>query len=239
MSDRLALVTGGTGAVGREVVRSLVAADVRTVFTFHENRELASELAREESSRAEALDLRDPAAVRGLVARIEDEDGRTPDLFVHAAAITGGTASIEELTDEAWREVHEVNAHSALVAAQALAPGMAKAGGGDVVLVGALDRAQSLPLPVAFAASQGMLSAMTMALAKELGPQGIRVNVVSLGLLEGGLSDGLDKSLREDYLRFSALRRAGTPAEAARVITWLALENSYVNGRVVAVNGGI
>jgi 3-oxoacyl-[acyl-carrier protein] reductase len=78
-----------------------------------------------------------------------------------------------------------------------------------------------------------------MALAKELGPGGVRANVVSLGMLEEGLSREVDPKLMADYKSFSALRRLGTPAEAAKAILWLALENTYVNGRVVAVNGGI
>lgn len=116
---------------------------------------------------------------------------------------------------------------------------MARAGYGSIVLVGALDRTQSLPAPVPFAASQGMLAAMTMALAKELGPSGILVNMVALGILEEGLARALSPQVRADFLSFSALRRAGTPREAARAILWLALENTYMSGKVMPVNGGI
>jgi 3-oxoacyl-[acyl-carrier protein] reductase len=84
-----------------------------------------------------------------------------------------------------------------------------------------------------------MLSAMTMALAKELGPSGIRVNMVALGILDSGLSRELNPKLVADYKTFSALRRLGTPAEAAKAILWLALENTYMNGKVLSVNGGI
>jgi 3-oxoacyl-[acyl-carrier protein] reductase len=108
-----------------------------------------------------------------------------------------------------------------------------------MVLVGAMGRAQSITLPVHFAASQGMLSAMTMTLAKELGPRGIRVNMVALGLLESGLSRGISPELEADFKNCSALRRLGTPEEAARAILWLALENTYMNGEVVPVNGGL
>jgi 3-oxoacyl-[acyl-carrier protein] reductase len=124
------------------------------------------------------------------------------------------------------------------VACQELAPSMAPRGG-HVVLVGAIDRAQSIPAPVHFAASQGALAAMVMALGKELGPRGIRVNMVALGLLEGGLSREISPALVADYKAFSALRRLGTADEAARAILWLALENTYMSGEVVPVNGGI
>ena len=78
-----------------------------------------------------------------------------------------------------------------------------------------------------------------MGLAKELGPRGIRVNLAALGLLEGGISQGLSKKLRDDYLALSALRRLGRPEEVARVLVWLALDNCYLSGKVIPINGGI
>ena len=95
-----------------------------------------------------------------------------------------------------------------------------------------------MPLPPAYAASQGALSALAMALAHELGAD-LRVNLVALGVLDAGLSRQLSAGRRKDYQTFSALRREGTPAEAASVITWLALENRYIHGKVIAANGGI
>jgi 3-oxoacyl-[acyl-carrier protein] reductase len=182
-------------------------------------------LAGEFGQRAVALDLADEAAVRLFAQGLEE----APRVVVHAAAT---------LSDDS-RTALAVNAQSACAAVQELAPRMAEAGGGDVVFLGALDRTQSLPLPVAFAASQGALAAMTMALAKELGPGGIRVNMIAVGLLEEGLSGRLDPKLLEDYKTFSALRRAGKAIEIARAVEWLACENTYMSGRVMPVNGGI
>jgi 3-oxoacyl-[acyl-carrier protein] reductase len=84
-----------------------------------------------------------------------------------------------------------------------------------------------------------MLGAMVMAIAHELGPRGVRINMVALGILNEGLSQGLLAQSRKDYETFSALRRVGTPDEAARMIVWLALENRYIQGKIVPVNGGI
>jgi 3-oxoacyl-[acyl-carrier protein] reductase len=80
---------------------------------------------------------------------------------------------------------------------------------------------------------------MTMALAKELGASGVRANMIALGILDQGLSGGMDEALLADYRRFSALRRTGTPAEVARAAVWLALDNRYMTGRVIPVNGGL
>ena len=232
MSRSPALVFGGTGSVGSEVLRGLAESGVPAVFTWHEREERARALSREYGHRAVQADLRDADRARA-VAR---DSGAV--VFVHCAA-TNPAASMAGVDDETWRAVQAVNCESAFLACQELAPGMARAGGGHVVFVGALDRSQALPLPVVFAACQGMLSAMAMAMAKELGPRRILVNMVALGVLESGLSSGLDAGLIADYRAMSALRRLGRPEEAARAALWLALENTYMSGKVLAVNGGI
>jgi 3-oxoacyl-[acyl-carrier protein] reductase len=232
-----ALVFGGTGVLGAEVLRGLARASVPTAFTWHQSRERAHALASELSQRPVQVDLSDAVATRAALRGLREE-GFVPNLFIHCAGVNPG-ASLGDITDEQWGKTMAVNCHSAFIACQELAPAMAQAGEGHFVLVGALDRTQSAPSPVHFAASQGALSAMAMAVAKELGPKGVRINVVALGLLEGGMSREVGEKLVADYKGFSALRRLGRPEEAAKAILWLALENTYMNGKVLPVNGGI
>ncbi len=234
---RRALVLGGSGAVGGAVVEALVGRGVDVAFTFHSGRERALALSRAHGARAVAVDLARPDAVRGLVRGL-DAEGQAPDILVHAAAITRAPRLVD-LGDDDWAAMLAVNVTSAVVAAQALAPGLAARGGGDLIFLGGLDRAQSVAAPVGYAATQGALAAMTMALAKELGASGVRANLLALGILDQGLSRGMDEALVADYRRFSALRRTGTPAEVARVVAWLALDNRYITGRVIPVNGGL
>jgi 3-oxoacyl-[acyl-carrier protein] reductase len=223
--------------VGTEVLRGLARASVPTAFTWHQSRERALALASELSMRPVQVDLADAMATRGVLRALREE-GFVPNLFIHCAG-TNPSTSLPNITDESWHKTMAVNCQSAFIACQELTPAMAQAGEGHLVLVGALDRTQSAPSPVHFAASQGALSAMAMAVAKELGPKGVRINVVALGLLEGGLSREVGEKLVADYKGFSALRRLGRPEEAAKAILWLALENTYMNGKVLPVNGGI
>jgi NAD(P)-dependent dehydrogenase (short-subunit alcohol dehydrogenase family) len=237
VARRRALVLGGSGAVGAAVVEALAGRGVEVVFTFHSARQRALEISQTHAARALAVDLSRPNAVRELVRGLEAE-GQGPDLLVHAAAVTRARR-LGDLGDADWAEMLAVNVTSAVVAAQALAPGLAARGGGDLIFLGGLDRAQSVAAPVGYAATQGALAAMTMALAKELGASGVRANMLALGILDEGLSRGMEEALLADYRRFSALRRTGTPAEVARVVAWLALDNRYITGRVIPVNGGI
>ncbi|HVR86822.1 MAG TPA: SDR family oxidoreductase [Planctomycetota bacterium] len=224
---RRALVFGGTGAVGREVLRAFAQAGIPTTFTYGKSAERARALASEYSQQALPVDLSDEAAVRALVRGLEE----TPTVFIHAAAILDSPLG--------FRAIQAVNVTSAFAAVEELAPRMARGGGGEIIFLGALDRTQSLPLPVAFAATQGALSAMAMAMARELGPRRIRVNLIAVGILSEGLSRSLAPERLEEFKTFSALRRVGTAAEVASAIRWLACDNTYMSGKVIPVNGGL
>lgn len=229
-SARRALVFGGTGTVGGAVLRELARRSVPAVFTYQRSEDKARALALELGHTAARVDLADAAATIAFL------DAQDPfDVAIHCAGVSAGLA-LPELDAAAWQQAMAVNVQSAFLLCRSVA---ARARRCDVVLVGGLDRAQSLPLPAHFAASQGALAALAMAVAHEVGRSDIRVNVVALGPLDAGISQGLAARRRKDYETFSALRRPGRPEEAAQVIAWLALENSFIQGKVLPVNGGI
>ncbi|MBL8681678.1 MAG: SDR family oxidoreductase [Myxococcales bacterium] len=231
------VVFGGTGAVGSALLVELARRGCDVVFTYFRNEALAQKLWNELGFAAVALDLREPGRVRALAEGLE-RDQWIPTAVIHCAGVLE-TSAITDATDEAWEGSMAINARSAGDVCREFGRRMSQQNKGDLVFVGGLDRAQSLPIPPVYAATQGMLSALCMAAAKELGPRGVRVNMAALGLLDQGSSLALDPKLREQYRAFSALRRFGTTSEAARAIAWLALDNSYVNGKVLPVNGGI
>jgi NAD(P)-dependent dehydrogenase (short-subunit alcohol dehydrogenase family) len=200
------------------------------VFAYHRAEDRAKALALELGHTAVQVDLGDGAATRAMLDRQVEAD-----VVIHCAAVSAGL-SLPEIGPAEWQQAMAVNVWSAFVVLQWLA---ARRTPCDVVLVGGLDRAQSLPLPVHFAATQGALGALVMAAGHELGPCGIRINLIALGVLEAGISKGLASQRRRDYERFSALRRPGTVDEAAKAIVWLALENTFIQGKVIPVNGGI
>jgi 3-oxoacyl-[acyl-carrier protein] reductase len=156
---------------------------------------------------------------------------------VHTAAI-GGACQLDDITDPTWDAMQAVNVRSVFAACQELARRPSD-GPREVVLTAALDGIHPVPAPAHFAASQAARLGLVRALSKELGPRGVRINLVTLGVLDGGLSRELGADKANAYRKWSALGRTGSAEEAAKAIRWLALENTYMTGSVVSLTGGL
>jgi len=233
MTDkRHVLVLGGSGALGGALLAELRDAGIEASFTFHGGD--AQRGAHDAGHTAYGADLRDPHAIPALFDELA-RAGRLPQAVVHCAGIAPAQA-LADITLGDWDDVHAIHGRAALQCAQQMAARRLR---GSLVLVAALDGVQPVPAPAHYAASQAALWGLTQALAKELGPGGILVNLALVGVLDGGIAAALAPDLRAAYRRHAALARTGTCAEAARALRWLALENTYLNGAQFPVTGGL
>jgi NAD(P)-dependent dehydrogenase (short-subunit alcohol dehydrogenase family) len=240
------LLLGGTGAVGQAVCRRLAAEGAAVAFTYHRSSALAEALAAETKSRALPLDLRDAAAVDAAVdaaaASLSGLDALVVCSGVAAPMEPAGPGSKHTMALAGAEEidaVFAVNVRGPYLACRRAAPHLAAAGGGGIVFMASIDAAKPMPSPVHFAASQAALRGLAQALAKELGPQKIRVNTVAAGLLDAGIARHVGKDARADYERHAGLRRLGRPSEIAAAVVHLALHDTYVTGQTVLVDGSI
>lgn len=233
------IVFGGSGAVGREVCRTLASRGARVGFTFLTRGAAGTE------GIGKRLDVTDVAAIERTLDEFHEEMGRI-DAFVNCAAV-GTTVPHEgktvhhmmaDVDERAWDAMIGVNARSSFFAVRRLGALM-RAGGGNIVLLGSIDGVKPAPSPVHYAASKAALSGMAKAMAKELGPYNIRVNTIAPGVLDAGLSGVLPEDLRSEYLKHCGLRRLGRVEEVANLAAWLATENTLITAQTIIVDGAL
>lgn len=248
MSDRLrAIVVGGTGTVGRAVCAALHGRGASLGFTWHRAEAEAADLAARLSARAARADLAlaaGPGSIEPAIDALAAELGGLDALCVAAGiGTTDGattprpTATVDEIDAAAWDALLAVNLRGAYLACRAAARAMK--GGGNLVLLGAIDGIKLVPAPAHYAASKAALLGLVRALAKELGPRVIRVNLVAPGLLDGGISRTIPAALRKEYLKHCGQGRPGRPDEAAALCAFLLAENQYLSGQALVLDGAL
>jgi 2-hydroxycyclohexanecarboxyl-CoA dehydrogenase len=240
----IALVTGAAQGIGAAIAARL-AADGRTVAV---NDRVASAKLDAVCAATGAIpavaDLSDHDAVLAMVAALE-EQGHTVEVIVANAAVEAMGDFLAQPEDEFWHQI-DVNLTGSFSLVQAVLPGMRRLGHGRIVLLSSIWAITGYPRAAAYAASKAGLITLTKSLARELGPEAIRVNAIAPGCIDSPQIevDAADMGMTLDELRAfyaekTALNRVGRPEEIAGLCSLLASDAGagYV-GQVVQPNGG-
>ncbi len=239
----IAVVTGAGGELGRAIARRL-AVDGHAIAVVDIDTDSVEATRKDVEAhggavRAWTMDLRDADAVDELFEVVEIQSGGT-GILVNNAAIYPKTPFLEVSTAE-YDDVHQVNQRGYWLCAQAAARQMREADGGTIVNITSMVTHGGLTGLASYAASKGAAGALTRALARELGPFGIRVNAVSPGAFPTAAEEIHENpaAYSQFVLDRQALKRRGTPEELAAVVSFLAgPESSFVTGQTIEVNGG-
>jgi 3-oxoacyl-[acyl-carrier protein] reductase len=244
-AGRVALVTGAAGGLGSVTAAALARRGARVLvldLPASPGDRVVAEIEREAgpgAARFVPADLADLDGARALVAGLAAEYG-TIDILVNNAAIFA-RKPLEEYTTQEWQQVQRINADAAFVCAQAVVPGMRKAGSGRIINIASITFFGILELLAPYVTSKGALVGLTRALARELGPFGITVNAVAPGAFPTA-AEAIHPD-REGYERFvldqQAVKRRGRPEDVAHAVLFFAAEESgFITGQLLAVDGG-
>jgi NAD(P)-dependent dehydrogenase (short-subunit alcohol dehydrogenase family) len=244
LSGQVALVTGATGGLGREMVAVLAAQGARVIATDHDLARceaLAQELG-EQGLTVHALgaDLSNAAAIDRLV---EQANGLEPhiDILVCNAGVQGPAAPLGHVSDADWQAVMQINLRSAVHLSASLMPAMAERGHGSVVLLSSIAGLRGNGAIGLYGLSKAALAELARNLAVQWGPRGVRCNAVSPGLIRTPLAVDLlaNQAFMQRRLQMTPLRRVGEPHEVAGVVAFLAsAAGAFVNGHNLVVDGG-
>jgi 2-hydroxycyclohexanecarboxyl-CoA dehydrogenase len=240
LEGRNALVTGGASGIGAATARRLAAEGAR-VAVADVNEAGARSVASEIDGTAVHMDVTDVESVRAGVADVGDVD-----VLVNNAG-TDRFSFFVNTDPELWDFVLAVNLRGPIAVTHAVLDGMQKRGRGAIVNVASEAGRVGSQGSVVYSAAKGGVIAFTRAVARESSRFGVRVNAVAPGPIDTPLLNAapemlgeLGARLRQGMIDATAMRRIGQPEEVAAVIAFLAgTEAGYVNGAIIAVDGGL
>ena len=242
MADRVIVVTGGAQGIGRAIAAGLAADGAAVV---------VADLAGAEAAAAElgadhlgvAVDVSSPEGCAQMAAAALERYGRIDGLVNNAGVFSSLVPTpMEEIDIDEWRRVMDVNVLGLHLATRAVVPALRAAGGGRIVNIASGTPFKGVPFLLHYVASKGAVVAMTKALAKELGGDGILVNCVAPGFT---LSDGVNanpaqiEKLQEVSVAARVIRRDQFPEDVVGAVVFFCSEgSSFITGQSLVVDGG-
>jgi NAD(P)-dependent dehydrogenase (short-subunit alcohol dehydrogenase family) len=244
LEDRAVFVTGGGSGIGASIVQHLCEQRARVAFVDiqREASEVLVERIRAAGAPAPAFipcDLRDIGALRAAVEQARARHGPARVLVNNAAH--DERHSIESVTPEYWDDRFAVNLRHQFFAAQAVAPAMAEAGGGSIINFGSVSWMIGQGGMPAYLSAKAAVAGLTRALARDLGPKSIRVNAIVPGwiMTERQVTLWLTPEGEQELLRRQCLKRRLVPDDIARVVLFLAADDSSAcTNQSYVVDGG-
>jgi len=224
LKGRRILITGGAAGIGAAMVEAF-AAQGATVTFLDLDRAAGSALAGGTGARFLPCDVSDIEALRAAVRDAEGDEGL--DVLINNAGRDDRQA-FEEVTPEAWRSLLAVNLDPHFFATQAAAPGMARRGGGSVILLGSVSWMRGRPGMAAYTTAKAAINGLTKTLARELGPMGVRVNAIVPGaiLTERQKALWLTPEKDAEFIALQALKFRLDAGHVARMALFLAADDS-------------
>ncbi|MBN6112363.1 SDR family NAD(P)-dependent oxidoreductase [Xanthomonas bonasiae] len=243
--DKVAIVTGGGRDIGREVSLKLAAAGAKVCINYANDAASAEETLRQiQAAGGQAIvhraDAADAQAVAGLVAATQQAFGQRIDVLVNVAGGLLARKPLADIDEAFFHQVMDLNLKSVYLTTQAVAPHMAE-GGAIVNFASLAGRDGGGPGAAIYATAKAAVMTFSRAMAKELGPRGIRVNALCCGMIATRFHDDFTKpEVRAFVANATPLRREGRAEEAADAALYLASDAaSFINGANLDVNGGV
>ncbi|TIO12280.1 MAG: SDR family oxidoreductase [Mesorhizobium sp.] len=241
LSGKVAIVTGGNRGIGRAIAERLADEDAMVVVgDLRDDR--SADSGSVERLTFMSLDVTKEASIRAFVDEVLQKFGRIDVLVNNAGMVIH--KSIDEQTAEDWDRLMAVNLRGPFLMAKYVVPEMKRIGLGTIVNIGSVEGFMVNPWHTAYAATKAGVHGLTLGLAVDLGPDGIRCNTVCPGWIDTELNRAYvemhpDRSLIERELRqLHPVGRIGAPKEIANAVLWLASEeSSFVSGEMISVDG--
>lgn len=225
------VITGGSRGIGAAAVELFAAQGCYVTFLYEKNHEAAEAVAKKTGATAICCDVSDSRAVKEAFAQIGDVD-----ILICNAGICW-TGLMSSMPENDWNRIFDVNVKGIYNCVGAAMPAFLKKQSGSIVTVSSMWGQVGASCEAAYSATKGAVIALTQALAKELGPSGIRVNCVAPGVILTDMCAGVAPEILAEMAADTPVGRNGSPMDVAKAMEYLA-NAEFVTGQVLSVNGG-
>lgn len=225
------IITGGSRGIGAAAVELFAVRGDRVYFLYEKDHEAARAVAAKTGATPICCDVADTAAVRAAFRQIPEVDV----LVCNAGIVHYGLMSMMEEAD--WDRIFAVNVKGIYNCVNAAMPSFLRKHSGCVITVSSMWGQVGASCEAAYSATKGAVIALTKALAKELGPSGIRCNCVAPGVILTDMCKSVDPEILTEMAEEAPVGRNGTPEDVAKAMGYLA-DAEFVTGQVLPVNGG-
>lgn len=225
------VITGGSRGIGAAAVKLFAARGDRVYFLYEKNHAAANAVAEETGATPICCDVADADAVKATFQKI----GHLDVLICNAGIVHYGLMSMME--ESAWDRMFAVNVKGIYHCVNAAMPAFLQTHTGCIITVSSMWGQVGASCEAAYSATKGAVIALTKALAKELGPSGIRCNCVAPGVILTDMCASVDPDILAGMAEEAPIGRNGTPGDVAKAMEYLA-EAEFVTGQVLPVNGG-
>ncbi len=240
MSDnkqQIAIVTGGTRGIGREITEKLISDGFRVVAFYHGNEEAAKKCEADTGAKPFKVDVADFDACKVACQEIEITMGPIA-VLVNNAGITRD-AMLHKMTEGQWDEVIATNLKSCFNMCSAVMPYMRDRSYGRIVNISSINGQKGQLGQTNYAASKGAVIAFSKSLALEGARKGITVNTVCPGYIETEMTAAMDPKTLAEIIKIIPVGRMGKPEEIADAVSYLASPRSgFITGSTISINGG-
>jgi len=241
LTGKVAIVTGGNGGIGLGIAKGLAGAGASVVVAGRDAKKSADAVAAlGPKAIALPVDVADKASIEALVAETVKRFGRL-DILVANAGVTVRKPP-QDLTDEEWDHVLNVNLTGVFQSCRAAYPHMKAAGGGKIITIGSMMSIFGAPFGAAYGATKGGVVQMTRAMATAWAPDNIQVNAILPGWIDTAMTQGARSyvpTLHQSVLERTPAGRWGAPEDFSGIAVFLAAPASdFVTGTAIPVDGG-
>lgn len=239
MKDKKILITGGSRGIGATAVRRFSALGAEVAFLYKSSDAAAQALSSETGARAIKCDVSKPDEVAEAVGTILSDFGGKLDVLICNAGISKW-GLVTDLGVDAWNEMINTNLNGAYYVINQVLPTMISEHRGNIITVSSMWGQVGASCEVAYSTAKAGLIGLTKALAKEVGPSGIRVNCIAPGMIDTEMNCNVSEEARRDIVDETPLDRIGRPEDVVDAMEFLASDRSdFITGQVLAVNGGL